>query len=176
MQRYFIRHGRTNYNDLGLCNSDPAVPVHLTPTGISQAERAEERLRPVPLQRIFVSELPRARQTAEIINRHHQVAILVHPALNDIRSGCENRPVRKYQAAIAHDPLRAKVGNGESLLEYKARVVTFLQWLDKQPLEVVAVVAHEETLRIIYGHYHQLDDKALPALRFANCEIVKIED
>ncbi len=38
MNLYLARHGRTNYNDLGLCNADPTVDVHLTALGIEQAK------------------------------------------------------------------------------------------------------------------------------------------
>ncbi len=38
MKTYFMRHGQTNYNVLGLCNDDPARPVHLTDLGIEQVQ------------------------------------------------------------------------------------------------------------------------------------------
>lgn len=38
MKIYVIRHGKTNYNRLGLYNSDPAVDVHLTAQGIKTAK------------------------------------------------------------------------------------------------------------------------------------------
>lgn len=174
MKLYFLRHGRTNYNDLGLCNGDPSKEVYLTETGKAQARKASERLKSVPLERIYTSQLPRARQTAEIINRYHNIPIESYAAINDILSGCEDRPVAEYQRAIAQDPLRDKVGDGESLLEYKERVVRFLDWLTNQPYETVAIVAHEETMRIVYGHYHPLDEAQLPKLSFANCQILKV--
>lgn len=175
MQLYFLRHGRTNYNDLGLCNGDPSKAVYLTETGKAQAREASERLKSVPLERIYTSQLPRTRQTAEIINRYHKVPLESHAAINDILSGCEERPVAEYQQAISQDPLRCKVGDGESLLEYQERVVAFLDWLTNQPYETVAVVAHEETMRIVYGHYHPLDAAQLPKLSFSNCQIIEVE-
>ena len=63
-----MRHGRTNYNDLNLCNDDPNRDVHLTNKGIMQAEEAALALRDVVFDRMIVSPLPRTRQTAEIIN------------------------------------------------------------------------------------------------------------
>ncbi|MFP4610722.1 MAG: histidine phosphatase family protein, partial [Thiohalophilus sp.] len=79
MPLYAMRHGRTNFNDLGLCNDDPGRDVYLTDTGIARLETAAERLRDVALQRIITSELPRTRQSADIINRHHQVPVSAHP-------------------------------------------------------------------------------------------------
>jgi broad specificity phosphatase PhoE len=171
MKLYCLRHGRTDYNELGLCNGDPAKPVHLTDEGKRQAEKAAQQLSTVELERLFVSELPRTQQTARIINRHHQIPIEIHSALNDILSGCEDQPVTDYQAAIAHDPVGAKVDGGESLIEYQKRVKGFLEWLKRQPYSKVGLVAHEETMRIIHGYFNDLDIHELPKLHFANCEI-----
>lgn len=175
MKIYFMRHGCTNYNELGLCNDDPRDPVYLTELGKQQARDAARRLSSVPLQRMVVSELPRTRQTADIVNEFHRVPIDVHPALNDIRSGYNNRPVAEYQAAIAHDPLRARVNGGESLLDYKSRVLTFLDWLRARREDALLVVAHEETLRIFAAHARGLTDEEIPELSFANCEIFEWE-
>ncbi len=172
MRLLFMRHGQTNYNLLGLCNGDPARDVHLTDTGIQQAMQAAEQLKTQRLDLILVSELPRTRQTAEIVNRTHQAEIRVHPAINDIRSGCEDRPVAEYQTAIAGDRLRGKVNDGESLLEYKQRVMDFLLWLQQQSWPCVLVVAHEETLRVVTAHFEHLPDEAMPDLHFANCQIL----
>ena len=132
MPLWFMRHGETNYNRLGLCNDNPQRDVHLTETGIYQAEQAAKQLRHKPLQRILVSELPRTHQTAEIINRYHQLAIKVEPALNDIQSGFDGRPVAEYFAAIAHDPLHARIHGGESLIDHKQRVHHFLDDLQSR--------------------------------------------
>jgi alpha-ribazole phosphatase len=97
--------------------------VYLTAEGVAQAEQAAEALRDRPLDRIVVSQLPRTQQTAAIITRYHQVPGEVRPEVNDIRSGCEGRPVTEYQSAIPHDPVRARVNGGESLLEYTQSAV-----------------------------------------------------
>ncbi len=86
----------------------------------------------MPLERIFCSELPRTRETAKIVNHGRGLPIRAHPGINDIRSGCDGRPVRDYFAAIAPDRLNARVGDGESLLQHKARVMEFLDWLGTQ--------------------------------------------
>nr|WP_292992781.1 histidine phosphatase family protein [Nitrosomonas sp.] len=78
-----MRHGRTNYNDLGLCNDDPARDVYLTEAGIAQAQSAALALREVAFERILVSPLPRTRQTAEIVNRYR----IISQRLVMIRSG-----------------------------------------------------------------------------------------
>lgn len=167
-----MRHGQTNYNVAQLCNDDPAREVTLTAAGQQQAQDAAEQLRDTAIDRIFVSQLPRTRQTAEIVNRHHGVAIVSDAALNDIRSGFDGQPVARYQQAIAHDPLHASANGGESLLEHRQRVAGFIEWLRSQDDQSVLVVAHEETLRAFAACLRQLPDQALVDLAFANCEIV----
>lgn len=172
MQIYVMRHGHTNYNELALCNGDPERDVHLTQKGLEQARLAANSLKDTPLDLILVSELPRTRQTAEVINHHHHVKILAHPGINDIRSGFEDCPVADYQAAIANDRLTSKFNDGESLLEHKQRILNFLHWLDRQELSSVLIVAHEETLRVIDAHFRGLSDEVMIDLHFENCEIL----
>ena len=175
MPLWFMRHGETNFNRLGLCNDNPQRDVHLTDTGVRQAEQAAEQLRHKPLRRILVSELPRTRQTAEIINRYHRVPIETHPALNDIQSGFDGRPVAEYFAAIGHDPLHARVHGGESLMDHKQRINDFLHDLQSQQEDAVLIVAHEETLRAIYIWFQGLPDSALADQHFNNAEILEFD-
>lgn len=175
MPLYAMRHGHTNFNEQGLCNDDPARDVHLTDTGIIQIEAAAERLRGIPLQRIITSELPRTRQSAEIINRYHQLPLEAHPLLNDIRSGFDGKPVADYFAAIASDPLHIRPPGGESLLDHKQRIGEFLHWLRQQPEKTLLVVAHEETLRALSAHLQQLDEQQMTRLHFTNGQIVEFD-
>lgn len=171
MNLYVMRHGHTNYNELRLCNDDPNMDVHLTDMGKQQAQSTAEQLREVSLGRIIISPLPRTRQTAEIINQFHHVPIEVHPGIADIRTGFDSKPVDEYFAAIAHDPLNMRVNGGESLLDYKQRVLDFIHWLHQQPSENTLVVAHEDTLRVFIAYFERnVPDEALRDLHIDNCE------
>jgi alpha-ribazole phosphatase len=168
---YFMRHGRTNYNNAGLCNDDPDADVHLDDIGKQQAQAAAQQLRDVAFDRIIVSPLPRTRQTAEIINQYHHAPIEVHPDIADIRSGYDGRSVAEYFAAIAHDPLNARVNGGESLLDHKQRVLGFIHWLQQQPQQNILVVAHEETMRVFIACYEgNVADERLRDITVGNCE------
>ncbi|UJP05445.1 MAG: histidine phosphatase family protein [Nitrosomonas sp.] len=168
---YCMRHARTNYNDLGLCNDDPGCDVHLTGAGIAQAQSAARALRDVPFDRVLVSPLPRALQTAEIVNRYHAVPIVAHVGIADIRSGFDGRPVTEYFAAIARDPVHMRVNGGESLLDHKQRVLSFIDGLRTQPDRVLLIVAHEETMRVFAAYFEGgVDDCRLRDMHFGNCE------
>jgi probable phosphoglycerate mutase len=169
-----MRHGRTNYNDLELCNDDPTVDVHLNETGKQQAQAAAEKLRNVKLDRIIVSPLPRTRQTAEIVNQYHNLAIDTHHGIADIRSGFEGKGVNDYFSAIADDPLNARINDGESLLDHKKRILAFIDWLKKQREQNILVVAHEETLRVFVAYFEgNVADKQLRDIHIGNCEYKK---
>lgn len=171
MNIYCMRHGRTNYNDLGLCNDDPGQHVHLPELGIAQAQSAALALRDVAFERMIVSPLPRTRQTAEIVNRYHDVPIEVHDDIADLRSGFDGKPVADYFAAISHDPLRACVNGGESLLDHKQRVLRFIDWLKVQQDKTLLVVAHEETMRVFVAYFEGgVEDSQLRDIHVGNCE------
>lgn len=171
MNLYVMRHGHTNYNELGLCNDDPTVDVHLSDMGIQQAQLAAEKLRDVQLERIIVSPLPRTRQTAEIINQYHQLPIESHPGIADIRSGFDGKTVDDYFTAIADDPLNVRINDGESLLDHKKRILEFVDWVKAQPQENILVVAHEETLRVFVAYFEgDVADEQLRDIHIGNCD------
>lgn len=173
MQLYFMRHGRTNYNELALCNDDPTQDAHLTEPGIQQACQAAEQLREVKLERIIVTPLPRTRQTAEYVNRYHQLEIETHPDIGDMHTGCEGQAVADYFAAISRDPLHARINGGESVLDHKQRIETFIAWLKQQPQQHILVVAHEETLRVFYAHFEgDIADSQMRDYHFDNCQVL----
>jgi probable phosphoglycerate mutase len=171
MNLYVMRHAHTSYNELGLCNDDPDVDVHLDAIGKQQAMAAAEQLRDVSLDLIIVSPLPRTRQTAEFINQYHDAPIEIHPDIIDIHSGFDGRSVREYFTAIAHDPLNARANKGESLLDHKRRVLGFIEWLQNQQQENILVIAHEETLRVFIAYFEgNVPDERLRDLTIDNCE------
>ena len=168
---YALRHGQTNYNLLGLCNDDPQKDVHLTGQGRTQARAAALQFQDTRIDHIFTSRLPRTIETAQIINRYHGLELEPRPELDDIRSGFDGRPVDEYFAATGRDRLHLRANGGESLLDYRRRVLRFLDWLREQPFGCALLVLHEETLRVIHTHFHQLPPERMEGLSFGNCEV-----
>jgi broad specificity phosphatase PhoE len=175
MRLLALRHGQSEYNLLGLCNDDPARQVALTERGRAQARAAGQRLRGQAIEHVYCSPLLRARHTAELVNAVVGAPLTVEPRLADIRSGFDGRPVADYMACIAADPLHIRPRGGESLLEHRARVAGFLDWLAHRPFATVLLVAHEETLRVVRVRALGLPDRELHGPAFANCEIYPFE-
>jgi broad specificity phosphatase PhoE len=142
MKLYLARHGRTNYNDHNLCNADPSVDVHLTEAGIMQAKALADKLQRIPIDHIFVSELKRTQQTAEIVNATRNIPAEIAPLLNDHRSGFESKSAQLLMEALdaSDDRWNARFNDGESIEDMKARAATFLAELRNKPYESVLII------------------------------------
>jgi broad specificity phosphatase PhoE len=150
MKIYLTRHGRTNYNERDLCNGDPGVDVYITAEGTKQAEALADKLEHIPIDRIFVSELRRTQQTAEIINQFHRVEMEVEPLLNDHRSGYEGRSAKLLIEAMdaAENRWTARFNDGESIEDMKRRVAEFLNSLKAEPYNAVLVVTSGWVIKV----------------------------
>ncbi len=175
MKIYFIRHGQSNYNQKNLCNDDPSIDVHLTELGKRQAKEAAEKLKDKKFDVIYVSELPRTLETAKIINKFHNAEIKVERRINDRKSGFEGKPERDFLKAVEKDIFNTRVNDGESFLDEKKRIFSFLNDLKKIHCENVLVVCHEDTLKIADGYFNDLSDEEIWAREFGNCEMLEIE-
>jgi broad specificity phosphatase PhoE len=95
MKIYLLRHGQTaaglDYN-LDLRLPDPK----LDETGIRQAELLGKRLQRYPIEAIYSSDLERAKQTAQIINRYSETSIVLKSQLREIDMG--EIPVAGWEA------------------------------------------------------------------------------
>ncbi len=153
MKLYVARHAQTNYNDLGLCNSDPKVEVYITELGIKQAKNLAEKLKDVDIDHIFVSELKRTRQTADIVNNFHDAPIEVDSRLNDNRSGYEGRPDFEYYTALDNsgDKWNVRFNEGESLEDVKQRVRSFISELKTKDFNSVLIVTSMTIIQAIYS-------------------------
>jgi len=152
MKLYVARHGRSNYNDLRLFNSDPTVDVHLTDVGIQQAEDLAKELKDIQFNQIFVSELRRTQQTAEVVNKTHNAPIVIEPRLNDHTSGLEGLPYEAYDEYIekASDRWSLRIKDGESIIDVKTRMQNFLDDLKTKDYDNVLLVTSMYNIRTVY--------------------------
>lgn len=153
MKLYLARHGRTNYNDLGLCNDDPGVDVHLTAEGLKQAGDLADKLKEVHFDHLFASELKRTQQTAEIVNRFHDLEIEIDSRLNEHRSGFEGKRFADLNKAMdeASNRWTVRFNDGESIEDVKQRVAGFLEDLRTKDYDAVLIVASKWVIFAIAG-------------------------
>lgn len=152
MKLIITRHTETNYNILKLCNSDPSVPVHLTDKGKQQAQELASKLANYNIDKIYISELPRTRETAEYINHYHNLNLIVDPRINENNTGYEGKSLIEWQRKIlAHnDWWRAKINDGESLEQAYNRAKLFIEGLKNSNSKCPIVVTHGFIVQCIY--------------------------
>ncbi len=71
---YFIRHGQTDWNKEKHFQGRQDIPLNAT--GRTQAEEAKALVNDLPIDLIVVSNLSRAKETAEIINESLNIPII----------------------------------------------------------------------------------------------------
>lgn len=175
MRAVFVRHGESEANVADFINDDPKRIVNLTRRGREQAEEAASRLRPIPFTHAFVSEFPRARQTAEIILQHHQCNLQVDARLNERKSGMDGLPTCTFNDLVMPDPIQIRPPLGENFLEQTERLRSFLELLEALPADAtILAVSHEYPLRsilIVAG----VDPEVAVRQPIRNCGAVTVE-
>ena len=165
---YCVRHGQAGHNLGNIMNGNPKIVYNLTKKGQKQAQKASESLKSKKIDIIFVSELPRAQQTAKIINKDHKAKIKTDKRLNDIVSGVEGKPssfykkLRKKAAKEQKtDIFHARVGKGESRVDVRKRVHHFLNDLKGKKYKSVLVVSHNCPVQAINAYSKNLTNKQM---------------
>ena len=154
-----IRHGQTEWNVQGRYTGQSDIPIN--ETGREQARRLAAKLKALPPDVIYASDLIRARETAEIIAVACDVPLSADPRLREINQGVwegmlfpdiKARFAREFAAREA-DPLTVAAPEGESVGQVRERVLAAVQAIvRKHPGQRVAIVAHGLVLAIIKGY------------------------
>ena len=177
MKLYLARHTQTNYNEQKLCNADSSVDVHLTDFGRQQAQNLAEQLKDADYEVIYVSELPRTRETAEIINQCHSKEIFVDERLNDNRTGFEGKPVQEYLDELLKHENRydAVLNDGESLRQAAARSHDFLDDIKQKGHQSVLIVTHGFIIEAIHAYIYGIPVEEAARFQVAQGEFVEFD-
>jgi broad specificity phosphatase PhoE len=152
MQIYFIRHGEKTDN------SRNHAALELTEKGLRQADVVGLRLKNHGIQRIYTSDMVRAVQTSEAVNRYFHVDIKIRHELREIHMGASEELGWAYletyypefmTAYRHHDKDLPYPPDGESGADVWNRVGAVLQEIVESGLERVAVVTHGGVIRSV---------------------------
>lgn len=107
---------------------------------------------------IFTSELLRTQQTAQYINKFHDVPIIVDKRLNENVSGFEGQLITTHLNALnkSSDKWQEKFNDGESLEEARNRAGDFLKYLQTTDYQAVLVITHGYIVESMYGIIQKL--------------------
>ena len=147
---WLIRHGQTDWNQLGLYQGQSDIP--LNETGTRQAVEIASHLASLgqPFSAVYTSDLLRASQTAERIAASLALPLIPEPGLREICLGAwEGGPYKEIKshyhrlAELGEDPAQFRPPGGETVAEVAARITETVNRIAAQhPGERVLMVLH----------------------------------
>lgn len=157
MKLYFVRHGRTEWNEEGRiqgANGDSP----LLESSIKQLEALGQHLSRTYFDAAYSSDLPRAVHTAQILlkQNQHPVTLQETPALREWRLGrLEGRKIMELKAlypeemeAFRHDlsQFHHELFDAESLSDTTKQTCDFVKNLKGKEFDTVLIVGHGANL------------------------------
>jgi len=180
MNLILVRHGATAYNAQRRFQGQSDVP--LSDEGLAQAARLAARLRDEPVDRIYTSDLLRARQTAAAIAVTHRIEPITDTRLREFAFGAwegltwaeilAERP-HLSEANWHHAQLYAPEG-GENFDSVCARVRSFFDEVAAQRLNDVVVVTHAGALHALLSVFGLPESKRAVPVNFFPASITRI--
>lgn len=154
MRVYVIRHGESETNKAKKWTG--WMDVHLTDKGKDDAKKAGDFLKCISFDKIYSSDLIRARETAEIAIPDHRYE--TSELLREINVGSlagKPLPVLTEEQRLDIEKNSYMAFGGESKKEFNNRVAGFMKRLEALSCENVAVLSHAgwllEMLDIVVG-------------------------
>ena len=157
MKLYFVRHGRTEWNEEGRiqgANGDSP----LLESSIQQLEALGQHLSQTYFDAAYSSDLPRVVHTAQILlkQNQHPITLQETPALREWRLGrLEGRKIMELKAlypeemrAFRHNlsQFHHNLFDAESLSDTTKRTCDFVKSLKRKKLDTVLIVGHGANL------------------------------
>lgn len=150
---YFVRHGQTVWNKKKILQGHLNSP--LTIKGEKSARRNAKKLIGKNISAIYSSDLGRCMQTAEIINESLKIEIFPAKQLRERNFGDYNgRSSAFIKKNLTGNQIPA---NGESIVDFRKRVVNFIKNLSGEKMEKILLVLHEGSARAIISEYSGFD-------------------
>ena len=172
----FLRHAQAENNTKRiLAGRTEGVP--LTKTGIQQAERISEYLKPLDISAIYSSPIERAKHTAEIVTKNSAIDVELDDRLTEIDMGKFTR--------MNYDDMFAKYGNiflkfyendpviaeheVETFPNVQKRILDMVDHvIKKHNNENVILVTHMDPIKSMLANVMDLKPKTLFELIIAN--------
>ena len=180
----FLRHGQAENNVKRiLAGRTDGIP--LTKTGIKQAERIAEYLKPLDISAIYSSPIERASHTAEIVAKNNSLDYELDDRITEIDMGRFTR--------MNYDDMFAKYGNiflkfyendpviaeheVETFLEVQRRILDMVtDVVKKHKNENVILVTHMDPIKSMLSTVMDLKPKTLFELIIANASLTIIKE
>lgn len=182
MSIYLVRHGETDWNREGIYQGQ--VDTTLNQKGKCEAERLGVALKDIKFSRIYSSDLLRARETAEIINKYLNIPIFYRAELREMNFGrwtgisifdmekVDPELFRKWQ----DNPWDVSPPGGETFKELTERVIKIIDEIFSiHRDENILVVSHAGPIKAIILYLLGANSKAYWNIRISHNTIVLLE-
>lgn len=155
---YLLRHGRQNDKH---CN----LNVPLSKEGHEQADFAGRRLVDFHIEKLYSSDLIRARETAEDINRHLNLPYEVLEGIHEIDFGdltghSDDEIAKDFKEFLTKQKAmeeEVSYPNGENGSDVVKRALPVLHTLMEQKEDRIAIVTHGGVIRAVVAYLLQMD-------------------
>ena len=157
MRLILVRHGKTDWNETGRCQGVSDVPLNRG--GVEQAEKVAFSLKDERIDRIYSSDLVRAKTTAEKIAAYHSIDVSIRDDLREmdqgIFEGLDFSYIReKHSDVLEHwreDPETLQLPGGESLKGVQQRAIDAIADLKSRfGSQSVVVVSHNMVIGTLF--------------------------
>lgn len=158
MNIYLVRHARQSSP---LCN----VNVDLSEQGIEQAVLLANRLKDLPLDALYSSNLIRAVHTASIVNEYHNLKHEIREGIKEIdfgaMTGHDNAYIREQYAQFLLENAKMTEDlpypEGENGQDVVVRAIPVLEEILQSGKENVLVITHGGVVRALTAHLLGMD-------------------
>ncbi|MES9672610.1 histidine phosphatase family protein [Bacillus pseudomycoides] len=170
-----IRHGSTHWNKEGRAQGNSNIP--LDQAGLSEAYKLAERLATENWDLIYSSDLLRAKQTAEAIEKNiENIEIYLDPRLREVSGGQIEGTTEDERISKWGDNWRALDLGIESSDSVKARAIPFIEEITyKYPNKNILIVSHgsfiKHLLKELVPHLSMIESPKNTSIN----KIIKIE-
>ncbi|MFP4402615.1 MAG: histidine phosphatase family protein [Candidatus Nanoarchaeia archaeon] len=168
-----IRHAESETNVKQIHNSNPSHIYKLTPRGYKQVENIAEQLKDKSFDCMYSSQIHRAKETAKIINKHHNLEIIEDNRINEKKAGIEGGPLEEFLTLEkeANDKMNFKINDGESWNELIQRVHEFLDEILNSQYSNIVIISHGDPL-VAMIQYFRGDKNVFNIEMPRNCEVI----
>ena len=150
MKYIFIRHGKTHFNEIGLKQGWCDSP--LTKEGIQQIEKMTQLVKDEKITKAYTSPTPRAKQTAQIILKEHDVLLHEDERFKEVNFG-----VLEGLPCSFVDTLRLESTNWLEDLKldytsYQGENIDDVIIRQQEVLKEIEKISNEEDCIVVVGH------------------------
>jgi alpha-ribazole phosphatase len=153
---YFVRHGETEHNKNRYYYG--SADINITDNGVLQAKKGADLLKNVNFNKVYVSELKRTWQTANILLKDKQCNLIQDKRINELDFGLFEGKNHQEIKVLYPKEWKLWCGDwkgfippeGENYIQFYSRVKSFLDDILKLSEDNVLIVTHSGVIRSMY--------------------------